>query len=99
MCFRTDGVDWVCAFGESKASLFLRLDGDFARSFTADDLLIPAGALPPGVGVTDLMVAMLDLVAVRSRSTLVREGDSSRVIVTEIEAADGIGESANPTCR
>ena len=84
--------------GESNPSFCLRLDGDFARSFTADDLLIPTGDLPLAVGIADL-VAMLDFVGVRSGSTSGLERDRSRVTGAGIDDADGIGESANPTCR
>ena len=85
--------------GESRPSLCFRLDGDFARSFTADDLRIPAGDLRLAVGVADLIVAVLDFVGIRSGSTSVREGDRSRLTVAGIEDADGIGESAKPTRR
>lgn len=85
--------------GESRPSLCFRLDGDFARSFTADDLRIPTGDLPLAVGVADLIVAMLDFVGVRSGSISVREGDKSRPTVAGIEDVDGSGESAKPTCR
>lgn len=85
--------------GESNPSLCFRLDGDFARSFTADDLLIPAGDLPVSVGIVELIVAMLDFVGVRSGSTSSRECDIPRETVAGIEDADAMGESANPTCR
>jgi len=84
--------------GESNPSFCLRLDGDFARSFTADDLLIPTGDLPLATGVADLVV-MLDFVGVRSGSTSGSERDRSPETVAGMDDADGIGESANPTCR
>jgi len=96
-CFRTDGVSGIWALGDSKPSLCFRLEGDLARSFTADERRIPAGELPLGV-VEEVIVAILALVGVRSRSTVGRERDGFRVRVSgRVDSEGAMGESANST--